>query len=261
MIRRIHTESRETYGAPRIHAELRAQGVRVSRNRVARLMRQAGLAGVSRRRKKGTTKRDPGAELAPDLVERDFTASKPDELWVADISYIPTGEGFLYLAVVIDAFSRRVVGWAMRDRLKAELVLEALEMAIRGRRPRKVVHHSDHGAQYTSVAFGKRCQEAGVELSMGTVGDCYDNALCESFFATLECELLERRRFTDRTEARLEVFWFIEGWYNRRRRHSGLGYMSPMEFEERHKGVKQEQPEYTGAKGILVPQGVGGFGA
>jgi len=256
MIRRIHTESRETYGAPRIHAELRAQGVRVSRNRVARLMRQAGLAGVSRRRKKGTTKRDPGAEPAPDLVERDFTASKPDELWVADITYIPTGEGFLYLAVVIDAFSRRVVGWAMRDRLKAELVLEALEMAIRGRRPRKVVHHSDHGAQYTSVAFGKRCQEAGVELSMGTVGDCYDNALCESFFATLECELLERRRFTDRTEARLEVFWFIEGWYNRRRRHSGLGYMSPMEFEERH-----EQPEYTGAKGILVPQGVGGFGA
>ena len=144
MIRRIHTESRETYGAPRIHAELRAQGVRVGRKRVARLMRQAGLAGVSRRRKKGTTKRDPSAEPAPDLVERNFTASKPDELWVADITYIPTGEGFLYLAVVIDAFSRRVVGWAMRDRLKAELVLEALEMAIRGRRPRKVVHHQVH---------------------------------------------------------------------------------------------------------------------
>ena len=261
MIRRIHTEGRETYGAPRIHAELRAQGVRVGRKRVARLMRQAGLAGVSRRRKKGTTKRDPGAEPAPDLVERDFTASKPDELWVADITYIPTGEGFLYLAVVIDAFSRRVVGWAMRDRLKAELVLEALEMAIRERHPRKVVHHSDHGSQYTSITFGEKCREAGVELSMGTVGDCYDNALCESFFATLECKLLERRRFTDRTEARREVFWFIEGWYNRRRRHSGLGYMSPVEFEEDYQGVEQGKPTYAGAEGVLVSQGMGGFGA
>ena len=261
MIRRIHTGSRGTYGAPRIHAELRAQGVRVGRKRVARLMRQAGLAGVSRRRKKGTTKRDPSAEPAPDLVERNFTASKPDELWVADITYIPTGEGFLYLAVVIDAFSRRVVGWAMRDRLKAELVLEALEMAIQERRPRKVVHHSDHGSQYTSITFGEKCREARVVLSMGTVGDCYDNALCESFFATLECELLERRRFMDRTEARREVFWFIEGWYNRRRRHSGLGYMSPVEFEEDYQGVEQGKPMYAGAEGVLVSQGVGGFGA
>ena len=147
----------------------------------------------------------------------------------------------------------------MRDRLKAELVLEALEMAIRERHPRKVVHHSDHGSQYTSITFGEKCREAGVELSMGTVGDCYDNALCESFFATLECELLERRRFTDRTEARREVFWFIEGWYNRRRRHSGLGYMSPVEFEEDYQGVEQGKPTYAGAEGVLVSQGVGGF--
>ena len=261
MIRRVHMESRGTYGAPRIHVELQAQGVRVSRKRVARLMRQAGLAGVSRRRKKRTTTCNPEAEPAPDLVERDFTASRPDELWVADITYIPTGEGFLYLAVVIDAFSRRVVGWAMRDRLQAELVLEALEMAIRGRRPRKVVHHSDHGSQYTSVGFGKRCREAGVMVSMGTVGDCYDNALCESFFATLECELLWRGKFADRAEARREVFWFIEGWYNRRRRHSGLGYMSPVEFEENRKGVEQEQPRHAGTEGLMIPQAVGGFGA
>jgi len=261
MIRRIHTGSRGTYGAPRIHAELRAQGVRVGRKRVARLMRQAGLAGVSRRRKRRTTKRDPSAEPAPDLVERNFTASKPDELWVADITYIPTGEGFLYLAVVIDAFSRRVVGWAMGDRLKAEPVLETLEMAIRERRPRKVVHHSDHGSQYTSITFGEKCREAGVELSMGTVGDCYDNSLCESFFATLECELLERRRFTDRMDARREVFSFIKGWYNRRRRHSGLGYMSPVEFEEDYQGVEQGKPTYTGAEGVLVSQGMRGFGA
>ena len=140
-------------------------------------------------------------------MERNFTALRPDEFWVADITYVPAREGFLYLTVVVNAFSRRVVGWAMRDRLKAELVLEALEMAVRGRRPCKMVRHSDHGSQYTWVGFGKRCREAGVMMSMGTVGDCYDNALCESFFATLECELLWRGKFADRAEVRREVFF------------------------------------------------------
>ncbi len=261
MIRRIHTESRGTYGAPRIHAELKAAGVEVSRKRVARLMRQAGLAGVSRRRKKGTTRSDPEVDPAPDLVERNFSARRPDELWVADITYIPTGEGFLYLAVVVDAFSRRVVGWAMRERLKAELVVEALEMAIGNRHPGEVIHHSDHGSQYTSVAFGRRCREAGVALSMGTVGDCYDNALCESFFATLECELLWRRKFGHRAAAQREVFWFIEGWYNRRRRHSGLGYLSPVEFERRHREGGEEKPEENSTEEpavVLVGVGRGG---
>jgi len=196
-------------------------------------MRHVGLVGASRRRRKGTTKRDLEAESASDLVERDFTAQRPDELWVTDITYVPTGEGFLYLAVVVDAFSRRVVAWAMTACLETELVLAALEMAIQKRRPRKVVHHSDHGTQYTSVEFGKRCREAGVTLSMGSVGDCYEGALCESFFAALECELMERRKFEDRDEARREVFEFIEGWYNPRRRHSALGYVSPAEFERR----------------------------
>jgi putative transposase len=229
----IHAESRGTYGAPRVQAELRAQGVSVSRKRVARLMRQAGLHGVSRRRFVVTTVRDKDALPAPDLVQRDFEAAGPNQLWVADITYIPTWAGFLYLAVVLDAWSRRAVGWAMATHLRTELVLEALEMAVRQRQPRGVIHHSDQGSQYTSIAFGKRCREAGVRPSMGSVGDAYDNALCESFFATLECELLARRRFATPAEARLGVFDFIEGFYNPRRRHSALGYLSPLEFERR----------------------------
>jgi putative transposase len=216
-----------------VQAELRAQGVSVSRKRVARLMRQAGLHGVSRRRFVVTTVRDKDAVPAPDLVERDFEAAGPDRLWVADITYIPTWAGFLYLAVVLDAWSRRVVGWAMERHLRTELVLEALEMAVRQRQPRGVIHHSDQGCQYTSIAFGKRCREAGVRPSMGSVGDAYDNAMCESFFATLECELLDRRRFATPAEARLAVFDFIEGFYNPRRRHSALGYLSPLEYERR----------------------------
>lgn len=223
----IHARSRGTYGAPRIHAELRAEGIWVGRKRVARLMREARLEGVSRRRPRGTTKRDPEAEPAADLVEREFTVPAPDRLWVADITYIPTGEGTLYLAAVVDAFSRRVVGWAMEAHLRTELVLKALNMAIGQRRPRGVIHHSDHGSQYTAVEFGKRCREAGIRPSMGSVGDCYDNALCESFFATLECELLDRRTFRTRDEGRREVFAFIEGWYNPHRRHSALGYETP----------------------------------
>ena len=194
-IHTIHLESRGTYGAPRVHAELAAQGIALGRKRVARLMHRAQLRGVSRRKWVHTTTRNPDAEPAPDLVQRQFTAPGRDQLWVADITYVPTGAGFLYLAVVLDAWSRRVIGWAMETHLRTELVLAALDMALDQRRPSTVIHHSDHGCQYTSIAFGQRCDEAGVRPSMGSVGDAYDNALCESFFATLECELLDRTRF------------------------------------------------------------------
>ena len=230
-IREIHAASRGSYGVPRIHAELVAAGYVVSRKRVARLMRAAGLAGISRRKRVRTTERRQGARPAPDLVERSFAADGPDRLWVADITYIPSWAGFLYLAVVLDAFSRRIVGWSMANHLRTSLVLDALEMALGQRRPRDVIHHSDQGSQYTSIAFGARCRQAGVRPSMGSVGDCYDNALCESFFATLECELLDRRRFQSHAEARMAVFEFIEGWYNPRRRHSAIDYLSPIDYE------------------------------
>jgi putative transposase len=231
-IRSIHERSRGTYGAPRIHAELVATGTPISRKRVARLMREAGLQGASRRRWATTTVRDKKVRPAPDLVERSFVAEGRDRLWVADITYIPTWAGFLYLAVVVDAWSRRVVGWSMASHLRTELVLEALNMALKQRRPEGVIHHSDQGTQYTSIAFGTRCRQAGVRPSMGSVGDCFDNAICESFFATLECELLDRRRFKNQEEARRAVFEFLEGWYNLHRRHSSLGYLSPAEFEK-----------------------------
>ena len=186
----IYRRSQATYGVPRVHAELKAQGRHVGHKRVARLMSTAGLYGASRRRWVITTVRDRAAKPAPDLIERNFTATAPNRLWVADISYIPTWAGFLYLAVVLDAFSRKIVGWTMETHLRTELVLAALNMALGQRRPAEVIHHSDHGSQYTAFAFGKRCDEAGVRPSMGTVGDCFDNAMCESFFATLECELL-----------------------------------------------------------------------
>lgn len=230
-IRVIHTRSRGTYGARRVHAELAALGVPVGRKRVARLMRARGLAGVSRRKGIRTTIRDREARPAPDLVDRDFTAAGPDRLWVADITYIPTWAGFLYLAVVLDAWSRRVVGWAMTTHVRTELVLEALNMAFTQRRPMDVIHHSDQGCQYTSLAFGQRCRDMGVRPSMGSVGDAYDNAMCESFFATLECELLDRHRFRSQAEARMAIFEFIEGWYNPHRRHSALGYESPINYE------------------------------
>ena len=213
--------------------ELEAEGVRVGRKRVARLMRGAGLAGVSRRKGARTTQRRQEARPAPDLVDRNFTAEAPDRLWVADITYVPTWAGFLYLAVALDAFSRRIVGWSMPTHLRAELVLDALDMALYKRRPRAVIHHSDQGTQYTSVAFGQRCRQAGVRPSMGSVGDCYDNALCESFFATLECELLARHSFRTRAEARMEVFGFIEGFYNPHRRHSSIDNLSPVNYERR----------------------------
>ncbi len=235
-IQTIHRESRGTYGAPRVHAELTdAHGIHCGRKRVARLMRAAGLTGVCRRRTVPTTQRDEGTEVADDLVKHAFTASAPDRLWVADITSLPTWQGFLYLAVVLDAFSRRVVGWAMADHLRTELVLDALEMALWNRRPTAaVIHHSDHGCQYTSLAFGSRCRRAGVTISMGSVGDCYDNAMAESCFATLECELGARSCWRTPTEARMAVFDFIEGFYNPRRRHSALAYLSPAEYERRH---------------------------
>jgi putative transposase len=229
----IHRESRGTYGAPRVHAELAAHGVRVGRKRVARLMRRAGVHGVSRRKQFRTTRRDETARPAPDLVRRQFEATAPNRLWVADITYMATGAGFLFLAVVLDVWSRRVVGWAMAAHLRTELVLDALDMALGRRRPQGVIHHSDQGCQYTSIAFGLRCREAGVQPSVGSVGDAYDNALCESFFATLECELLERQRFATQAAARLAVFDYIEGWYNPRRRHSAFDYLSPMAYEKR----------------------------
>jgi putative transposase len=231
----IHRRSRGTYGSPSIHAELADDhGIRVGRKRVARLMRTAGLKGATLRRYVVTTQADPKAERPVDLVERAFFATAPDRLWVADITYIPTWSGFLYLAMVLDVFSRKIVGWAMDTNLKTELILQALEMAVTQRQPSGVIHHSDRGCQYTSYAFGKRCREAGVMPSMGSVGDAYDNAMAESFFATVERELLNRRRFRSQAEARMAVFEWIEGWYNPHRRHSSLGYRSPVNYERAH---------------------------
>jgi putative transposase len=239
-IKKIHEDSQGTYGAPRVHAELAASGMRTGRKRVARLMREKGLRGVSRRKWTTTTVRDRAAVVAPDLVKRNFQAHGPNKLWVADITYVPTWSRFLYVAVVLDAWSRRVVGWAFAMHLRVELVLAALEMAVRRRQPTAVIHHSDQGSQYTAVAFGNRCRQAGVRPSMGSVGDAYDNAMCESFFATLECELLDRTRLRTPQEAEMAVFEFIEGWYNSRRRHSALNYNSPMEYESKHLGVTRD---------------------
>ena len=227
----IHADSRGTYGARRVHAELTAEGRSVSRQRVERLMRALGLQGEHRRRPRGTTRADCAAAAAPDRVERRFEASEPNRLWVADITYVTTQEGFLYLAAVMDVFSRKVVGWAMGARQTAELVRSALDMALAARGARGVIFHSDRGSQYTALAFTSRCAEAGVLQSMGAVGSCYDNAMAESLFATLECELLRRAPFATREEATTEIFRFLEGFYNRRRRHSALGYLAPAEFE------------------------------
>jgi len=215
-----------------IHAELSDDhGIRVGCKRVARLMRAAHLQGVWPHRFVITTVRDEAAKQPLDLVNRGFYAEYPDKLWVADITYIPTWAGFLYLAAVLDVYSRKVVGWAMENHLRTELVLEALQNAISQRRPQDVIHHSDRGCQYTSYAFGKRCREAGVMPSMGSVGDCFDNAMAESFWATLEREVLNRRRFKTQSEAKMAIFSWIEGWYNPHRRHSSLGRRSPMNYE------------------------------
>ena len=233
-IHAIHRRSDGTYGAPTIHAELADDHQTfVGRKRVARLMRLAKLKGLQPKRFVVTTVSDPTADRALDKVERRFTAKGPDRLWVADITYVPTWAGFLYLAVVLDVWSRRIVGWAMENHLKTELVLAALDMALAQRRPQAVIHHSDRGTQYTSYAFGKRCRETGIVPSMGSVGDAYDNAMAESFFATLEREVLNRRRFRTQAEARMAIFQWLEGWYNPHRRHSSLGYLSPINYERR----------------------------
>ena len=248
-VRTVHASSRRTYGVPRVHAELRGHGERHGRKRIARLMRRAGLIGASHR--KGglaTTRRDQNARPAPDLVDREFTAPGPDQLWVADITHVPTAAGFMDLAVVLDAWSRKpdaerqseIVGWSMANTLRAEVVLAAMEMAVGQRRPKSVIHHSDQGSQYTSVAFGKRREEAGVRPSMGSVGDAYDNAMAESFSSTLEAELLSRRRFASQAEAKIACFSCIEGWCNPVRLHSGLGHQSPMAYEAHREHAEAE---------------------
>jgi len=230
---RIHQASRGTYGALRIQAERAAHGVPCGHNRVARLMRQARLVGCHRRRPVHTTRRDLVATPAPDLVQRAFSASAPDRLWVADITYLPTEQdGFLSLAVILEVFSRRVVGWSLQEDLHTELVLAALQMAVWTRHPADgLIHHSDHGCQYTSLRFGERCAAAGIRPCRGTVGDCFDNALVERFFATLECELLATHQFRTHDHARAAVFEWIEVFYNRQRRHSALGYVAPETYE------------------------------
>jgi putative transposase len=236
-IKDAHARSRGTYGAPRILAELKFAGVKTSKKRVQRLMSELQITGATRRRWAGSRSKVEKISVAPYLVERKFEATHPNQLWIADITYVPTWEGFLFLSVVIDVFSRRVVGWNMSNNLKTDLVISSLKMALHQRRPEDVIHYSDQGSQYTSIGFGLRCKEAGVRPSMGSVGDCYDNAMCESFFATLECELIQRTKFKTRAQAELEVFEFIEGWYNPHRRHSGLDYYSPMQYERQHQAT------------------------
>jgi putative transposase len=248
-IRAHHQASDEIYGAPRIHADLRElDGVRVGRKRVARLMRAAGLAGVSRRKAARTTIADPRARSASDLVRRNFSAEEPNRVWTADITYVPTWQGFVYLAVVLDVFSRRIVGWAMAEHMRTELVTDALAMALHQRRPETgVIHHSDKGSQYTSIAFGQRCEQAGVRPSTGRTGTCFDNAITESFFASLECELIDRRTFHTRSEAERALFSYIEGFYNPRRRHSANDQLSPAEYERRHALKNAQDLDYAAA--------------
>ena len=233
-IRQIHEQRRGVYGAPRIHAELRMEhDVRVGRKRVARLMKGAGISGVTPRKRYRTTIRIPGITPATDLVERQFRPDRPNVLWVADITYLRTGEGWLYLAAVQDAYSRQIVGWAMATHMRATLVLDALKMALARRRPPPgLIHHSDQGSQYVSLAFGRAAGDAGIAVSMGSRGDAYDNAVAETFFATLKKELVNRRTWPDRLELQSAVFEYIEAFYNRQRRHSTLGMLSPVAYEQ-----------------------------
>jgi putative transposase len=233
----IHCDSFGSYGRPRVHAELRHQGVRTSPKRVARLLRSAGLSGLVKRRRGKTTIRVPGVRPAPDLVRRDFRPAGPNQIWVADLTEVQTWEGRLYLAAIIDCYSRRCVGWAIAPHMRSELVVEALEMAIwRRQPPRGLVHHSDRGGQYVSLLFGQRCRQAGIDVSMGARGCALDNAVCEAFFASLKKELIRRRSWPTRREAQTAIFAWVEGWYNRRRLHSTLGYLSPEQYENRTLG-------------------------
>jgi len=264
-IREIHAASDGTYGARRVHAELRLEyDIHVGRKRVERLMKAAGISGLLPRKRRRTTVRLSGVRVAPDLVERDFRPDGPDQTWSADITYISTWEGFLYLAHVQDLYSRLIVGWSMADHLRAELVVDALEMALHRRRPdRGLIHHSDHGCQFTAVLFTRRCERAGIEVSMGSVGDCYDNAVCETFHATLKKEKIYRQSWPTRAEARTAIFGYIEGWYNPRRRHSTLGYLSPIEFERHHAELAQlalEAPNSgNGSVASILPSAADGL--
>ena len=232
-IKQIHKDTDGTYGAPRIQAELADDhDIRVGKKRIARLLRELGLEGVSRRGKKRPRRLTAEMPAAPDLVRRKFVAERPNQLWVADITYIHTWEGWLFLAAVMDIFTKRIVGWSMRNDLKADIVIDALGMAATMRRPGPgLVHHSDRGGQYRSIAFGKTLRDSGIMASMGSVGDAYDNAAAESMMATIKTELVHRRRFKTQDEARLALFRYIEGFYNPLRRHSALGYKSPAEYE------------------------------
>jgi putative transposase len=232
-IKAIHQANRHVYGAPRIHAELRLRfGVRVGRKRVERLMREAQISGLVARKRRRTTIRVPGVRVADDLVQRQFRPAAPDVLWIADLTYLRTWEGWLYLAAVQDAYSRRIVGWSMADHMRAQLVTDALAMAVARRRPDPgLIHHSDQGSQYVSLAFGQQARDAGIAVSMGSKGDCFDNAVAESFFATLKKELVHRRSWPTRHELTSEVFEYIEAFYNRQRRHSTLGMLSPADYE------------------------------
>lgn len=232
-IKAIHKESRQSYGSPRIHDELKDRGRRCGRKRVARLMRLHGLRAKQTRRFKATTDSKHTLPVAENVLSRQFTVSAPDVAWSADITYIPTRQGWLYLAVVIDLFSRRVVGWSMHKRLKRRLVLDALKMALRGRSPGPgLIHHSDRGSQYASGDYQALLAAQQMVCSMSRRGNCWDNAPVESFFSTLKRELVHHRRYQTRAEARAEIFEYIEVWYNRRRRHSSLGYKSPAQYEE-----------------------------
>ncbi|MDX3698138.1 IS3 family transposase [Streptomyces europaeiscabiei] len=234
-IKEIHAASGGIYGSPRVHAVLKREGVHVGRKRVERLMREADIAGISPRRK-GFTRRDPKATLAPDLVQRDFTASAPNRLWVTDLTMIATGEGPLWLSAIRDAFSRRVVAWETSARADADLVLSTLEYALASREvePGQLIHHADHGCQYTSIKLTTRLLRAGVQASMGSVGDSYDNALAENLWMITKTECIRGRVFTTRAEANLALFEYIDGFYNSRRIQKRLGYLSPIEFEEKY---------------------------
>jgi putative transposase len=246
-IKEIHEAKRKVYGAPRIHAELRmAHGVRVGRKRVERLMRSAGISGLVPKKRGRTTIRVPGVRVADDLVERQFRPAAPNVLWLADITYLRSWEGWLYLAAIQDAYSRRIVGWSMAEHMRTELVTDALNMAVHRRRPEPgLVHHSDQGSQYVSLGFGQAARDAGIAISMGSKGDAYDNAVAESFFATLKKELIHRRSWPSRRELSTAVFEYIEAFYNRDRRHSTLGMHSPADFENLLYAAKDQDDRTT----------------
>jgi len=235
LIREIFAENLETYGSPRIYRELRERDVRCDKVRVERLMREHGITPPRKKKYRVTTDSNHKNPIAPNVLDRDFTSSAPNRRWASDITYVWTLSGWLYLAVILDLFSRRVVGWAMDSRLDTEsLTLTALHMALAERMPdRGLIHHSDRGTQYTSEAYRDALKARGIIRSMSRRGDCWDNAVIESFFATLKLDLVVRRNYRTRAEARQEIFWYIEAFYNRRRRHSSLDYLSPVEFEAR----------------------------